>query len=140
MYKPYMSDNKGQDADKKPQYFQTTGGQQALEKVTVFYNNVPMPCVVAEPVELFPNAKKPKYLIISDAIHEAFLRLMEETTDYKKAAHIVRILEKSALRLLKTYLKTSGVTVDSIKLGIICLSRKAQKAGKPLIKSTDLTY
>ncbi|KAJ9057547.1 hypothetical protein DSO57_1021754 [Entomophthora muscae] len=40
--KPYVSDNKGQDDNKQPKYFQTIGGQQVLKKFSVFYKNVPI--------------------------------------------------------------------------------------------------
>ncbi|KAJ9064170.1 hypothetical protein DSO57_1033161 [Entomophthora muscae] len=68
-----------------------------------------MPCFVAEPVELLPNAKKPKYHIIPDATHKTFMQLMEERPDYEKATAIVGISEKSSYRLQKTYLKTATV-------------------------------
>ncbi|KAJ9073821.1 hypothetical protein DSO57_1012356 [Entomophthora muscae] len=87
------------DKDKLPQYLQAIKGQTVLKKVAEFYSQVPMPCVVNEPLELFPKAKKPKYHVIPDATHETYVRLMEERPDYKKAAAIVRILEKSAHRL-----------------------------------------
>ncbi|KAJ9051217.1 hypothetical protein DSO57_1006758 [Entomophthora muscae] len=68
-----------------------------------------MPCFVAKPAELLPNTKKPKYHIIPDATHKTVMQLMEKRPDYKKAAAIVGILEKSAHRLQKTYLKTATV-------------------------------
>ncbi|KAJ9063782.1 hypothetical protein DSO57_1037320 [Entomophthora muscae] len=60
-YKPYMSGGKGQDNDKEPHHFQTTDGQQVPKKVAVFYIQVHMPCVMAEPNESMPTSKKPKY-------------------------------------------------------------------------------
>ncbi|KAJ9070428.1 hypothetical protein DSO57_1008168 [Entomophthora muscae] len=64
-----------------PEYFQTTGGNQGLKKVSAFLSQVPMPCVMAEPVELLTNAKKAKYNVIPKSTCETFMRLMEDTPD-----------------------------------------------------------
>ncbi|KAJ9072910.1 hypothetical protein DSO57_1022239 [Entomophthora muscae] len=69
-YEPYMSDGKGKDNDKEPKFYQTTDGQKVLKKVAAFYSQVPMPCVVAEPAELLPSTKKPKYHIISNVMND----------------------------------------------------------------------
>ncbi|KAJ9062006.1 hypothetical protein DSO57_1015244 [Entomophthora muscae] len=117
-YKPYVSDSKGGDKDKPPQYFQTTKGQKVLKKVAVFYSQVPMPCVVPNPNESIPTAKKAKYHIIPDATWETLMILMEETTDYRKAVAIVGISEKSVHRLQKIYLKTGG----TVSIHTVCMS------------------
>ncbi|KAJ9058810.1 hypothetical protein DSO57_1008340 [Entomophthora muscae] len=109
MYKPYVSDNKGQDDNKQPQYFKNTDEQKVLKKVAEFYRQVSMPCVVAEPVESLSNAKKAKHHIIPNSTRETFKRLMKETNAYKKAAAIIGILEKSAHRLHTAYLKMGYV-------------------------------
>ncbi|KAJ9054979.1 hypothetical protein DSO57_1008865 [Entomophthora muscae] len=87
----FSDNNKEQDDNKQPQYYQTTDGQQVLKKIAVFNIKVSMPCVVAKSVELLPNTKNPKYHIITEATHKSFKRLMEEKTEYKKAAAIVVI-------------------------------------------------
>ncbi|KAJ9081345.1 hypothetical protein DSO57_1015628 [Entomophthora muscae] len=101
-HKNYVSDNKGEDEDKETQFYQTVDEKQVLKKIAAFYSKVPMSCDVAESMEFFPKAKKPKYHIIPDATWEAFSRLMKETTDYKKATSIVGISAKSAHRLCKS--------------------------------------
>ncbi|KAJ9067732.1 hypothetical protein DSO57_1036157 [Entomophthora muscae] len=92
-YKIYVSDSKGADKDKLPHYFQPVKRQKVLKKDAAFYSQVPMPCVVAEPVKLLSNTKNAKYHVIPAATRETFMRLMEDTTDYRKASAIVRISE-----------------------------------------------
>ncbi|KAJ9080378.1 hypothetical protein DSO57_1025688 [Entomophthora muscae] len=86
-----------------------TNGKQVLKKVSAFYSKVPMPCVVAEPVELLPNSKKPKYHIILNTTCRTFIRLFKETQDYKNTAAIVVITAKTAHRLHNKYLKMGSV-------------------------------
>ncbi|KAJ9069273.1 hypothetical protein DSO57_1020085 [Entomophthora muscae] len=68
-----------------------------------------MPCVVPNVNESTPTSKKAKYHVIHKATHKTLMRLMNEIPDYKKTAAIIRISEKSAHRLCKTYLKTGTV-------------------------------
>ncbi|KAJ9076046.1 hypothetical protein DSO57_1029928 [Entomophthora muscae] len=97
MYDSYMSDNKGQDDNEDPQYYQTAKGKKVLKKIAAFCSQVHMPCIVAEPMELLPNNKKTKYQVILNVTQETFKRLMEETNDYKKAQQLL-ILMRSAFQ------------------------------------------
>ncbi|KAJ9083549.1 hypothetical protein DSO57_1033686 [Entomophthora muscae] len=74
------------------------------------------------PVEFLHNAKNKNYPIIPEATCKTFKRLMDEILDYKKAAAIVRILDKAAHKLRKNYLKTGYVE----QLGLLLVSSKLQ--------------